>query len=45
MATHTLKTLRFSHRKIFKYVWPFFIIMYQRVYIKAPPNDLAKRIP
>ena len=31
MAKHALKVLRYSHRKIFKYVWSFFHIMYERV--------------
>ena len=31
MAEHTLKILRCLHRKIVKYVWPFYKIMYERV--------------
>ena len=31
MAKHTLKILRCEHRKILKYVWPFFNIMSVRI--------------
>ena len=31
MTKHTLKILRCSHRKVFKYVWPFYNIMHERV--------------
>ena len=31
MTRHTLKILRCSHRKVFKYVWPFYNIMHERV--------------
>ena len=31
MAKHTIKILRCEHRKILKYVWPFYNIMYEKV--------------
>ena len=31
MAKHALKILRYEHHKIFKYVWPFYNIMHERV--------------
>ena len=31
MAKHTLKILRCEHRKILKYIWPFYNIMHKRV--------------
>ena len=31
MAKHTLKILRCEHRKILKYIWPFYNITHERV--------------
>ena len=39
MAKHTLKILRWSHCKIFKYVWPF---MHERVKEIVSSNKKTK---
>ena len=43
MAKHTLKILLCEHRKIFKYVWPFYNIMHEWVKRKQPLKFVLRK--
>ena len=49
MAKHTLKILRYEHRKIFKVcIWPFYNIMHERIKpyeIARVTNECIMRFP